>query len=1359
MQAFTFPASFTQAQLWLLDRIDPGSPVYNLPQALDLEGPLDVAALGRALDAIVQRHESLRTTFAADSGRPLQVIAERAEPQALPVIDLCARGGGDRWPEAQRLIAAEAKLAFDLAAGPLVRAKLLRLEPTRHVLLVTMHHIIADGWSLAVFVRELAVLYEAFVRHQPSPLPDLPIQYVDYAEWQRGRLEGPLLQAQLEYWRKTLAGAPPLLNLPTDRPRPAVPTFEGATVHRMLEPALTDRLRRVVAQENATVSMGLHTAFRMLLARETGQEDFVLGSVSAGRSRAETEPVIGYFANTIALRTHTSGNPTGREMLARVRETLLEALAHQDVPFHRIVAELNPPRSLSHHPIFQVLVATGELRDDVLHAGPVTIRPLPVDGSTAKFDLTLEVVDGRDAVRLALEFSTDLFERASAERLMRRLEATLAAFVEAPDRPLASMVPDTECRAPIHGVAAPSDAPAGVGAPRVEPASGAVEHIVRDIWAEVLGLPVEGIPADADFFDLGGHSLLAARVMARVRERLGVDVPLRALFERPTVADLAGAIESARQRTGSSRTATALRRVPRGRPLPLSIAQEQIWFLNQLHPELGLYNVPEVLRLDGPLDVEALGRSVCALVERHEALRTAFVEARAGEPRLVVLPDARPDVLVVDVPDETAAARAIEEETRRPFAVEKAPLLRAAIFRLYEQRHVLALTAHHLVTDAWSQSILLRELGLLYASIVSGLRLALPPLDFQHADYASWQRRSLEDEDGRRALAYWTRVLAGARTLELEADRPRPAVRSARGSRHRMRIPPDVTRELRKLAIREGVTPFMVLLAVFQTQLARYTGQTDISVGTDAANRERVEFERVVGLFVDNVVLRTDLSGDPTFRELLARVRETALGAFAHLVPFGSVLAAVRPARTLGQTPLFQALLVLQNAPASALTLPGLTVSPVPVDNGTSKFDLSLFMVPDGDGLDGTWVHRSDLFDEVTIARAASHFEALLGSAIRRPETRLSQLNMLTDRERSQRAMEESERRQATLNKLRGARRKAVNLAETGSIRTSPPPAGSSLPLTIEPTSDDVQLADWADEQRPFIERLLLEHGALLFRGFGLRSIAEFEAFVQRICPELFEEYGDLPREGVGGRIYKSTPYPADRPILFHNESSHLHQWPRKIWFHCVRPAAEGGETPIVDCREIYRRLDPQVRDRFADKQLMYVRNYTDGLDVRWQDFFHTEDRAVVEAYCARASMTCEWKADGGLRTREICPAVIRHPLTGEPSFFNQIQLHHVSCLEPAVRESLESMFAEDDLPRNVYYGDGTPIEDSLVRDITNLYWESSVAPRWQAGDVMMLDNMLTAHARNPFVGERKIVVAMGELVHKSDVVGEKAIG
>jgi alpha-ketoglutarate-dependent taurine dioxygenase len=336
--------------------------------------------------------------------------------------------------------------------------------------------------------------------------------------------------------------------------------------------------------------------------------------------------------------------------------------------------------------------------------------------------------------------------------------------------------------------------------------------------------------------------------------------------------------------------------------------------------------------------------------------------------------------------------------------------------------------------------------------------------------------------------------------------------------------------------------------------------------------------------------------------------------------------------------------------------------------------------------------------------------------------------------------------------RLGAIRRKAVDMAHFNPVRESLMNQNQLLPLVMEPAADQVDLADWARNNRDYVEQKLHQHGGILFRGFELGGAQDFQRVAESLCRELYAEYGDLPREGVAGKVYTSTPYPQDKSILYHNESSHMSRWPSKINFFCVTVAKEGGATPIVDCRKVYEDLEPKIRQKFEEKGLTYVRNFSEGLDVSWQRFFGTEDKSLVEDSCRNAGMTCAWTGKDRLRIQQRCQAVLRHPRTGEMSFFNQVQLHHVHCLEPAVRQSLLSIFKREDLPRDVYYGDGSPIEDSVMDHVGEVYEKNAVRFQWRQGDLVSLDNRLVAHARDPYVGPRKIVVALGDMVQGSEL-------
>ncbi|WP_420130151.1 amino acid adenylation domain-containing protein, partial [Longimicrobium sp.] len=422
------PLSFAQERLWFLDQMQPGSAFYNVAEALRLSGALNVPALERALGEIVRRHEVLRTTLRQRDGRAVQVIAPfgLALPLgfALPVEDLSALGAAEREGEASRRVADEAARPFDLAAGPLFRARLLRLAADAHVLLLTLHHAATDGWSMGVLYRELSALYEAYADHRASPLAEPAVQYADYAVWQREQLRGEVLERQIGYWKGRLSGAPALLELPTDHPRPAVQSSRGAEEPVALPTELLAPLQALARAEGATLYMVVLAAFQTLLARYSGGDDVVVGSPIAGRTRPEVEGLIGFFVNTLVMRTDLSGDPGFREVLRRVRAATLGAYEHQDVPFERLVEELQPERSLSHAPLFQVLFTLVPAAP-APRLGPVRVQHAHAGGTTAKFDLALALAGDASGVTGSLEYSTDLFERGTVQRMIRHFVRVL----------------------------------------------------------------------------------------------------------------------------------------------------------------------------------------------------------------------------------------------------------------------------------------------------------------------------------------------------------------------------------------------------------------------------------------------------------------------------------------------------------------------------------------------------------------------------------------------------------------------------------------------------------------------------------------------------------------------------------------------------------------------------------------------------------------------------------------------------------------------------------------------------------------------------------------------------------------------
>ena len=431
-----FPASFPQQRLWFLEQLTPGSAAYNVPGALRISGPLDVEIWRRSVNEIARRHEALRTTFDQVDGEPVQVVTEGAEPE-FAVVECGHLRGPQGEAGIKELAREEFTRAFDLRGGPLLRMKFLRLAPDEHILLLTMHHIVGDLWSTSVFFGELVSLYGAFLAGEKPVLPELPIQYADFAAWQRKRLEGETISADLEYWRQTLAGAPPVLDLPTDRPRPVVQSTRGGSQPFQLSPQVAAGLKALSQREGVTPFMVLLAAFQVLLHRYSREEDIVVGVPVANRGRPEIDRLIGFFVNTLALRTDLSGDPSFREVLARVRQVCLGAYAHQEVPFERLVEELHPQRDLSRSPVFQVSFIFQNIPLPTFNVGGLTMEPMEVESSTSRFDLELQVFDRPDGISGWFEYNSDLFDGATIERMSAHLELLVGGLVAAPEQAIA----------------------------------------------------------------------------------------------------------------------------------------------------------------------------------------------------------------------------------------------------------------------------------------------------------------------------------------------------------------------------------------------------------------------------------------------------------------------------------------------------------------------------------------------------------------------------------------------------------------------------------------------------------------------------------------------------------------------------------------------------------------------------------------------------------------------------------------------------------------------------------------------------------------------------------------------------------
>ncbi|HVZ39801.1 MAG TPA: condensation domain-containing protein [Candidatus Kapabacteria bacterium] len=539
-----------------------------------------------------------------------------------------------------------------------------------------------------------------------------------------------------------------------------------------------------------------------------------------------------------------------------------------------------------------------------------------------------------------------------------------------------------------------------------------MEELLVGLFQEILG--IEAIGVHDDFFECGGHSLFVTQLIARINRSLGLKLPLRALFEAPT-AELLAAVIGTEMAARPSADAGPVGRAGRGSPIPLSYAQQRLWFLDHLEADHVPYNLPAAVSLSGCLDTSLLEAALRAVVARHEILRTTF-EMQNGDPVQVIANSLDVSLPIIDlsaVPEserQREAGKVMKEEARRPFDLKHGPLLRPLLVRLGENRHILMLAMHHIITDAWSIGIILQEIGLLYEALLGNAPFPLDELPVQYADYSVWQRKWLTDAFLDEILRYWREVLAGISDLRLPFDRPRPALESFRGANHFLMMPRSLVNALKALSL-EGVTLFITLLAAFRALLYHTTGDEDIAVGTMRAGRDQPELEGLIGFFANTMVLRARVAGNLKFRELLRREFDVALGAWAHQdVPFDRLVEELRPERNLSRNPLFQVMFILQNTPPTASAFGGLQLEPLVVDSGSVEFDLLLELYETGDGLTVRFAYSVDLFDAATIERLAANYRRMLEEVVADSDLSVDSISFLGEEDRTKLAQLFNER-------------------------------------------------------------------------------------------------------------------------------------------------------------------------------------------------------------------------------------------------------------------------------------------------------------------------------------------------------------
>lgn len=984
----TFPLSFSQQSLWFLHQQAPDSTAYHLAMSTRILSGVDVASLRHAVQAIVDRHAILRTTYRIVDGSPAQQVAGYVSA-GLEVHDV----PGITDAELRELALADVHRPFDLECGPILRAALYTRGPVDHVLLISVHHIAVDGWSLFLLFEELGRFYAEAAGVAPAGLTKPAVSYADYSAWQRELLASDEGERMWRYWRDKLAPPRSPLNLRGDRPLPAGHSRAGASFPVAIGAPLTERLREIARQEGTTSFVVVLATFHAFLSRLAGVDDVIVGTPTFARSKAEFMTVIGDFVNSVPIRAALPAGTTFRDLVVQLRQTVHEALDAQELPLPLLVQRLSPERDAGRSPLFDTFLVFqrfDQFRDVVglltetdppttVDVGGLRMTAFPLPQQEGQFDLTLQLLERGSDVVGAFNYRTEIFDEATIRQFSSDYVRLIEAVAENPALPIADLPGAALARRACDLTALETSELAKPSA-----ADETIERLLDEFRARDIRL----------FLDGG---------------KLRVNAPKGAVTDamKSDIAENKEAIIAALQRTESVATDAAaratIRRIPRDGRLPLSSAQQRLWFLDRMEPGTPRYNISATVWIYGPLAPDVLRRAVAEVVERHEGFRTRIADTAAG-PEIEISDAAAVPLEFVDVSHvplerrDSEARRAFGERLRAPIDLYRGPLGRFLLIRLSDEKYLFGLVAHHIVSDGWSLMLAVRETTAAYELLASKQPVLPGVRGIDYVDYAAWEQDRIHSGQIRSQLDYWRRELAGApAVIELPTDRPRSASPSPRGHRLTLSVDSSLLDPLKHVGRQHDATFFMVLLAAFQVVLHRWAGQDDVVVGTPVANRSRPELEGIVGCFVNNLALRGRLGGNPTFAEVLAATKQTVLGAFDHAeVPFDLIVDAVRHDRAAAQTPLFQILLTLHSFDTTIAAPQGLRYEHgAPIDLGTTRFDIALEMAEVEGTFTAMYEYSTDLFDPETITRLHVHFGRVLRTVVENPTTRIEDLPLL----------------------------------------------------------------------------------------------------------------------------------------------------------------------------------------------------------------------------------------------------------------------------------------------------------------------------------------------------------------------------
>jgi alpha-ketoglutarate-dependent taurine dioxygenase len=930
-------------------------------------------------------------------------------------------------------------------------------------------------------------------------------------------------------------------------------------------------------------------------------------------------------------------------------------------------------------------------------------------------------------------------------------------------------------------------------------ASTPLEELVVRTWCDVLGFTQAGL--DDDFHAFGGSSVQAARILGRLRGVVRTHIPYDAFMSEATPAGLAGSISGRLgaavandvARTWATMQATrddqslkhyedvlADANLDRAIELPAptdtpSFGQKSLWFFQQLQPDCASYNLTFAYRLRGPLRLDALSAALNDVVAANESLRSAFVE-KDGQPVVKVAPR---DTCLVDPTTETITEQGIKDFVdqcaRRPFDLSEAPLLRASIGSIGSDDNVLVLDVHHIVFDGWSRRLLLNQVAQSYWYHVQGApQTALET--FSYRAFSALQRSWMESDAAASSLDFWRERLSNINSpMPLPTTQPRPDTHPNTGHKQVQQIERDLSGCIDSFARDARSTPFVTLLVGIKLLLMSKHVE-DLIVGVPFVNRDRPEFESSIGYFVNMVVVRSRYERTMSMRELVELETDVVNQAISHgNYPFDRLVSDLSVPRSLAHNPLYQVIFNLLGDEWDELSLKGVKSEVLTADNGASQVDLSVAARRSGGVYTLTWEYCDALFTAETITVWQQEYREILCKMTANPELGVDAVLTSVRALAEQRTKEASQAsRTSRIDRLRKARSstKTADAAANAQHRSRTISRAQRRRVDLSALTKEQALFDdlsvikietavrsldpvaWAADHGATIRDKLIHCGGILFRGFDIENATDFESFFRTVCGPLNEYTHRVTKRSQPGEsfVYTSTDHPKTLDLALHNETSYTKQWPAQIGFYCDLPSREGGQTPIADSRRVLAALPKDLVARFSKNQLLYMRNSGNSIELPWKETFQTDDKTSVEEFCRSHDIEFEWTSNGELRTSQCCHVMARHPQTGDTIWFNQAHLMHRSAYPPGVIDRMFADTPDDELPFNVFFGDRTQIPDADVALINDTYSTHARTFLWQKGDVMILDNMLMAHGRRPFEGDRKILVAMAGTISAADV-------